>query len=308
MTRIALFASGNGTNAENLIRRLTKGQVVVLLCNNPQAPVLDRARRLGVPAEVFTAEQLQNPATEPPAVPTGQSNRTLAPLQIPTDQDTVPAGQTAQKARASAAATPAISAAPGVLSILRAYKVDLLVLAGFLWKIPEHLLQAYPGRILNIHPALLPAFGGKGMYGMHVHRAVLEHLRNRSASASNTATDGASADIALPGAITADEGSTSANATVTDTKSVPPSVNASQNTADGPVLAPILPYGVSGITIHLIDSCYDRGQMLFQATCPVDRDDTPESLAQKVHALEYKYFPHVVDHYIDTAPMRDKTL
>jgi len=56
----------------------------------------------------------------------------------------------------------------------------------------------------------------------------------------------------------------------------------------------------------LIDNHYDRGQMLFQATCPVDRNDTPESLAQKVHALEYKYFPHVVDHYIDTALTRNK--
>jgi phosphoribosylglycinamide formyltransferase-1 len=205
MTRIALFASGNGTNAENLIRHLTKGQAVVLLCNNPQAPVLERARKLGIPAEVFTAEQLQNPKAE-----------------------------------------------PSVLSILRSYDVELLVLAGFLWKIPKHLLQAYPGRILNIHPALLPAFGGKGMYGMHVHRAVLDHLRNRPASASTP------------------------------------------------------PYGVSGITIHLIDNHYDRGQMLFQATCPVDRNDTPESLAQKVHALEYKYFPHVVDHYIDTALTRNK--
>lgn len=205
MTRIALFASGNGTNAENLIRHLTKGQAVVLLCNNPQAPVLERARKLGIPAEVFTAEQLQNPKAE-----------------------------------------------PSVLSILRSYDVELLVLAGFLWKIPEYLLQAYPGRILNIHPALLPAFGGKGMYGMHVHRAVLDHLRNRPTSAN---TD---------------------------------------------------PYGVSGITIHLIDNHYDRGQMLFQAACPVEHNDTPESLAQKVHALEYKYFPHVVDHYIDTALTRNK--
>lgn len=205
MTRIALFASGNGTNAENLIRHLTKGQAVVLLCNNPQAPVLERARKLGIPAEVFNAEQLQNPEAE-----------------------------------------------SSVLSILRSYDVELLVLAGFLWKVPEHLLQAYPGRILNIHPALLPAFGGKGMYGMHVHRAVLDHLRNRPTSAN---TD---------------------------------------------------PYGVSGITIHLIDNHYDCGQMLFQATCPVEHNDTPESLAQKVHALEYKYFPHVVDHYIDTALTRNK--
>lgn len=227
MTRIALFASGNGTNAENLIRHLTKGQAVVLLCNNPQAPVLERARKLGIPAEVFTAEQLQNPKAE-----------------------------------------------PSVLSILRSYDVELLVLAGFLWKIPKHLLQAYPGRILNIHPALLPAFGGKGMYGMHVHRAVLDHLRNRPASANTFLTS-----------------TTAAHAGATPLTSDP---------------SPAPPYGVSGITIHLIDNHYDRGQMLFQATCPVDRNDTPESLAQKVHALEYKYFPHVVDHYIDTALTRNK--
>ena len=227
MTRIALFASGNGTNAENLIRHLTKVQAVALLCNNPQAPVLERARKLGIPAEVFTAEQLQNPEAE-----------------------------------------------PSVLSILRSYDVELLVLAGFLWKIPEHLLQAYPGKILNIHPALLPAFGGKGMFGMHVHRAVLDHLRNRPASASTTLSNAIAAHA-----------------------------SATPFTSDSP---PAPPYGVSGITIHLIDNHYDRGQMLFQATCPVERNDTPESLAQKVHALEYKYFPHVVDHYIDTALTRNK--
>ncbi len=122
-------------------------------------------------------------------------------------------------------------------------KIDpsLIILAGFLWKVPENLVKAFPNKIINIHPALLPKFGGKGMYGNFVHEAVIAAKENES-----------------------------------------------------------------GITIHLIDNHYDRGQMLFQATCPVERNDTPESLAQKVHALEYKYFPHVVDHYIDTALTRNK--
>ncbi len=120
---------------------------------------------------------------------------------------------------------------PGVLlPFLRSYGVDRIVLAGYLRMIPPFLLEAYPNRILNIHPALLPKYGGKGMYGHHVHEAVLQ-----------------------------------ARETVT------------------------------GITIHEIDEQYDRGHTVFQARVAIDPDvDTADDVANKVHALEHKYFPRVI--------------
>jgi phosphoribosylglycinamide formyltransferase-1 len=112
---------------------------------------------------------------------------------------------------------------------LAEFGVDWIVLAGFLWKIPAALIAAYPQKIINIHPALLPNFGGKGMYGHFVHEAVI----------------------------------------------------AAQATE-------------SGITIHFVDEQYDHGATIFQATCPVTPNDTPDSLAAKVHALEHLHFPRVV--------------
>ena len=122
-----------------------------------------------------------------------------------------------------------------ILEELRSIPADLIVLAGFLWLIPERWVKAFPKRIVNIHPALLPKFGGKGMYGGKVHEAVVAAREK-----------------------------------------------------------------VSGITIHLIDENYDRGTTLFQATCPVEENDTPEDVAQKVHTLEYEHFPHVIDEYLQT--------
>jgi phosphoribosylglycinamide formyltransferase-1 len=113
---------------------------------------------------------------------------------------------------------------------LKERRIDFLVLAGFLWKIPLALVQAYRGRIINIHPALLPKFGGKGMYGQHVHEAV----------------------------IAAGERET-------------------------------------GMTIHFVDEFYDHGQVIFQAVCEVEANDNPETLAQKVHALEHRYFPKIIE-------------
>ncbi|GAA4280427.1 phosphoribosylglycinamide formyltransferase [Gaetbulibacter aestuarii] len=126
MKRIVVFASGSGTNAENLIRYFkTKPDIAVVqvLSNNPKAKVLDRAKNLEVSALSFNRE--------------------------------------------------AFSKSDDVLNILKATKPDLIVLAGFLWKIPEHILRAFPDKLVNIHPALLPKHGGKGMYGMHVHEAVV---------------------------------------------------------------------------------------------------------------------------------------
>jgi phosphoribosylglycinamide formyltransferase-1 len=120
-----------------------------------------------------------------------------------------------------------------VVGQLQFFNIDFVVLAGFLWLVPENLIAAYPGRIVNIHPALLPAYGGKGMYGMKVHEAV---------------------------------------------------VAAREKT--------------SGITIHLIDNEYDRGQTVFQAQCPVTPDDTPADVARKVQALEHEHFPIVIERLV----------
>jgi phosphoribosylglycinamide formyltransferase-1 len=128
MKRIVIFASGSGSNAENLINYFNdKGlaSVVLVLTNNPQAKVLERAKRLNVSTIAF--------------------NRMAF---IETDD---------------------------VLNILKASKPDLIILAGFLWKFPEKILNAFPNKVINIHPALLPKYGGKGMYGMHVHEAVVKN-------------------------------------------------------------------------------------------------------------------------------------
>ncbi|GAL81171.1 phosphoribosylglycinamide formyltransferase [Algibacter lectus] len=126
MKRIVIFASGSGTNAENLIKffhNRENASVIQVLTNNPHAKVLDRAKKLKVSALSF--------------------NKT------------------------------AISETEDVLNILKAAKPDLIVLAGYLWKFPDNILAAFPNKVINVHPALLPNYGGKGMYGMHVHNAVI---------------------------------------------------------------------------------------------------------------------------------------
>lgn len=128
MKRIVIFASGSGTNAENLINffnNTINSKVVLVLTNNPQAKVLDRAKRLNVSALSFNKI--------------------------------------------------AFNETDDVLNILKASKPDLIILAGFLWKFPEKILNAFPGKVINIHPALLPKYGGKGMYGKHVHEAVVNN-------------------------------------------------------------------------------------------------------------------------------------
>jgi phosphoribosylglycinamide formyltransferase-1 len=133
MKRIVIFASGSGSNAENLIRFFENSpdiSVVQVLTNNPKAKVLDRCKKLKVSA--FSFNRIAFTATE------------------------------------------------DVLNILKASKPDLIVLAGFLWKIPENILKAFPNKIINIHPALLPKYGGKGMYGIHVHRAVVENKETKT--------------------------------------------------------------------------------------------------------------------------------
>ncbi len=113
----------------------------------------------------------------------------------------------------------------GYVEEFKKLQIDFIVLAGFLWKVPPILINAFPGKIINIHPALLPAYGGKGMYGDAVHNAVIASKQKES-----------------------------------------------------------------GITIHYVDDKYDHGTIIFQATCPVEKSETATSLANKIHALEHKYY------------------
>jgi len=132
MTRIAIFASGSGTNAENLIKYFKKSdlaRITLVLSNNRDAQVLQRAKNLHVKSIFFTKEELYESLV--------------------------------------------------ILEILKE-NVDFLVLAGFLWRIPKSLIEAFPNRIVNIHPALLPKYGGKGMYGMRVHKAIKENNEKES--------------------------------------------------------------------------------------------------------------------------------
>jgi len=133
LIRLAVWASGQGTNAENLIRYFKSHpriRVALVVCNKPEAPVLAKASSLKVPTMLVGKESWRQ------------------------EQD--------------------------ILNQLQAFQIDAMVLAGFLWRIPEYLLQAYPNRIVNVHPSLLPEFGGKGMYGERVHQAVLEAGRTES--------------------------------------------------------------------------------------------------------------------------------
>ena len=107
-------------------------------------------------------------------------------------------------------------------------------MAGFLWLVPENILNAYKNRIINIHPALLPKYGGKGMFGMKVHEAVVENKESET-----------------------------------------------------------------GITIHYVNEEYDKGQIIFQAKCAVEATDSPEDVANKIHALEYAHFPRVIDEVVN---------
>ena len=116
------------------------------------------------------------------------------------------------------------------LRLLQRFQPDLIVLAGFLWLVPKNIVETWKGKIINIHPALLPKYGGKGMYGMNVHRAVKQ----------NNETE-------------------------------------------------------TGITIHYVDEAFDNGKIIFQEKCAVDPSDTPETIAEKVHKLEYQFFPSVIE-------------
>ena len=183
MKRIVIFASGSGTNAENLIKffhNRDNASVIQVLTNNPHAKVLERCKKLNVSALSFNK--------------------------------------------------PAFYYSDHVLNLLKSVKPDLIVLAGFLWKFPKNIIEEFPDKIINIHPALLPKYGGKGMYGMYVHQAVVENKEKES-----------------------------------------------------------------GITIHYVNENYDEGAVIFQAKCFIDALDNADDVANKIHNLEMKHFPIVVN-------------
>ena len=184
---IAIFASGSGSNAQRLVEYLGNDHhinVSLILTNNQNAFVIERAKQLSIPCVVFTKTDLE------------QSEK--------------------------------------LLGILAANKINWIILAGFLLKIPDYLIKVLPNHIINIHPALLPKYGGKGMYGSFVHEAVI----------ANKETE-------------------------------------------------------SGITIHYVNEVYDAGEIIFQANTSLDENDTPETLAAKIHLLEYEYFPVIVKEVIE---------
>ena len=186
MIRLAIMASGPGSNAENITKYFSKSkeiEVAAIISNKADAYVLERAQYLHVPSYVFSRSEFL------------ETNK--------------------------------------VQNLLAELKIDWIILAGFLVLLPVSIVDKYEGRILNIHPSLLPKYGGKGMYGDKVHEAVVAAHEKES-----------------------------------------------------------------GITIHTIDTNYDQGTTVFQAKIRVEPIDNAEKVAQKVHALEYKFYPKVIEDLI----------
>ena len=181
MKKISIFASGSGTNAQNIMEYFSHSQTIQVdsvYSNKKDAYVLERAARLGVPAFLINRESFYN--------------------------------------------------SDNLVETLKKRGIDLIVLAGFLWLIPENLIRQFT--IINIHPALLPKYGGKGMYGIKVHQAVIDNGENET-----------------------------------------------------------------GISIHYVNPLYDDGKIIFQARCKVDKGDSAEDVAARVHTLEYRYYPEVIE-------------
>lgn len=188
MVNIAIFASGEGTNAQRIVEYFNgtgSVNVALIVASRGDARVLEHAAKLHVPAVVLTRSDMENRQR--------------------------------------------------VVALLQKYGIRLIVLAGYLLRMPAYLLELFPRAIINIHPALLPKHGGKGMYGLRVHQDVID-CGDR----------------------------------------------------------------YSGITVHYVDSDYDSGAIIMQALCAVDSADTAESLASKVHELEYHYYPVAIEQLAET--------
>ena len=182
MKRLSIFVSGNGTNLQRIAEYFLEDfevEIVNVVCNNPKAYSIERAKKLRIPLRMITKEEFKSEA---------------------------------------------------FVKELQDLRVDLIVLAGFLWKIPENLVKAFPKKIVNIHPALLPKYGGKGFYGEHVHEAVVAAKEAQS-----------------------------------------------------------------GITVHYVNELYDSGEIILQARVSLDENETPDTLAAKIHKLEQAYFPVAIE-------------
>jgi len=180
--KIIIFASGDGTNVEQIIKYFKNNNEVniqLILTNNSNAGVLKRAKKHRIPAIFYNNEAFENKI---------------------------------------------------VFEILNSLNPNLIVLAGFIRKIPNTIISRFPNKIINIHPALLPSHGGKGMFGIEVHKSVIR---------SN------------------------------DSK--------------------------TGVTIHYVNSNYDEGEIIFQKSVKIDRDDSPESLFRRVQKLEHKYYSLIIE-------------
>ena len=182
MKRLSIFVSGNGTNLQRIAEYFADNknvEIVNVVCNNPKAYSIERAKNLSIPLRMITKQDFNSEA---------------------------------------------------FVKELQSLDIDLIVLAGFLWKLPENLVKAFPKKIVNIHPALLPKYGGKGFYGEHVHEAVVAAKEAQS-----------------------------------------------------------------GITVHYVNELYDSGEIILQAHVSLDENETPDSLAAKIHQLEQAYFPVAIE-------------
>lgn len=183
--KIAIFASGTGSNAKAIIKysKTANYEVVLIVSNNENAGVLNFSELYDIDALVIDKENFYN--------------KTL------------------------------------ILDFLLEKEIKLIVLAGFLWLIPDYLLSGYYNKIINIHPSLLPNYGGKGMYGSNVHEAVFNAKENES-----------------------------------------------------------------GITIHLVNEAYDKGEILLQKTIDISQEKSPKDIAKKVLVLEHLLYPQIIEKYI----------
>ena len=184
---ILIFASGNGSNAENIITYFRKKAIDInwmIITNNTNAGVIQRSIKMGVPFLVFNKKDFYE-------------NEFLKKISL--------------------------------------IKPKLIILAGFLLKIPENLIKKFDNKIINIHPSLLPKYGGKGMYGINVHKEVIKNKEDQS-----------------------------------------------------------------GISIHYVNNQYDDGKIIFQKSIKIIYPSTAEKLAKKIHELEMKYFPEIIEKLIDS--------
>ena len=182
---MSIFVSGNGTNLQRIAEYFKDRpdvEIVNVVCNNPKAYSIERAKNLGLPLRMISRADFNSQA---------------------------------------------------FIDEMLGLNLDLIVLAGFLWKVPEALVKAFPRKIVNIHPALLPKYGGKGFYGEHVHEAVVAAKEAQS-----------------------------------------------------------------GITVHYVNELYDSGEIILQARVSLDENETPDSLAAKIHQLEQTYFPVAIDYVL----------